>query len=46
MGGFILTESGPGVGVGNNEVKFDAEMVRIFQSDYQVRLHRALRHSG
>ena len=37
-----LTDAGPGVGVSNFEVKFrNAEMCRMFNSDYRIRLHRS-----
>ena len=37
-----LTDAGPGVGISNFEVKFrDAELCRIFNSDYRMRLHRS-----
>ena len=42
-----LTDAGPGVGVSNFEVKFrDAEMCRMFGSDYRIRLHRSRGDSG
>ena len=42
-----LTDAGPGVGVSNFEVKFrDAEMCRMFNSDYRIRLHRSRGDSG
>ena len=34
------TDAGPGVGVSNFEVKFrDAELARLWNSDYRIRLH-------
>lgn len=37
-----FTDAGPGVGVNNTEVSFrDAEISRIYQSDYRIRVHRA-----
>jgi hypothetical protein len=42
-----LSDAGPGVEVSNNEVKFrDAEMCRIFKSDYRIRIHRAREDSA
>ncbi|CAB4042502.1 Transient receptor potential cation channel subfamily A member 1 [Paramuricea clavata] len=42
-----LTDAGPGVGVSNFEVKFrDAEICRMFSSDYRIRLHRSRGDSG
>ena len=42
-----LTDAGPGVGVTNYEVKFrDAELCRMFDSDYRVRVHRSRGDSG
>lgn len=42
-----LTDAGPGVGVTNYEVKFrDAEICRMFDSDYRVRVHRSRGDSG
>lgn len=42
-----LTDAGPGVGVTNYEVKFrDAEICRMFNSDYRVRVHRSRGDSG
>lgn len=42
-----LTDAGPGVGVSNLEVRFrDAEMARIWNSDYRIRVHRAREDSG
>ena len=42
-----LTDAGPGVGISNLEVKFcDAEMCRMFDSDYRIRLHRSRGDSG
>ena len=42
-----LTDAGPGFGVSNFEVKFrDAEMCRMFNSDYRIRLHRSRGDSG
>ena len=42
-----LSDAGPGVGVSNLEVRFrDAEMARIWNSDYRVRVHRARKDSG
>ncbi len=42
-----LTDAGPGVGVSNYEVKFrDAEICRLFDSDYRVRVHRSRGDSG
>ena len=37
-----LSDAGPGVGVSNLEVRFrDAELARLHQSDYQIRIHRS-----
>ena len=37
-----FTDAGPGVGANNTEVSFrDAELSRIYQSDYRIRVHRA-----
>ena len=42
-----LTDAGPGVGVTNYEVKFRAaEICRMFDSDYWVRVHRSQGDSG
>ena len=42
-----LTDAGPGVGVSNFEVEFrDAEMCRMFNSDYLIRLYRSRGDSG
>ena len=42
-----LTDAGPGVGVTNYEVKFrDAEICRMFDSDYRIRVHRSRGDSG
>lgn len=42
-----LTDAGPGVGVSNFEVKFrDAELARMYSSDYRVRVHRSRGDSG
>ena len=42
-----LTDAGPGVGISNFEVKFrDAELCRIYQSDYRIRVHRSRGDSG
>ena len=42
-----FTDAGPGVGVSNFEVQFrDAELARIFSSDYRIRVHRARGDSG
>lgn len=42
-----LTDAGPGVGVSNFEVRFrDAELSRIWNSDYRIRVHRAREDSG
>jgi hypothetical protein len=42
-----LTDAGPGVGVSNFEVKFrDAEIARMYNSDYRVRVHRSRGDSG
>ena len=42
-----LTDAGPGVGVSNFEVKFrDAEMCRMFNSDYRIRLQGSRGESG
>lgn len=42
-----LTDAGPGVAISNFEVKFrDAELSRIWNSDYRIRLHRAREDSG
>ena len=38
----FLTDAGPGVRVSNFEVRFrDAEMARMFDSDYRIRVHRS-----
>ena len=43
----ILTDAGPGVGISNFEVKFiDAELARLWNSDYRIRLHRSRGDSG
>ena len=45
--GAILTDTGPGVGVSSFEVKFiDAELARLWNSDYRIRLHRSRGDSG
>ena len=37
-----LTDAGPGVGISNFEVRFrDAELARLHNSDYRIRLHRS-----
>ena len=37
-----LTDAGPGVGISNFEVRFrDAEMARMWNSDYRIRVHRS-----
>ena len=42
-----LSDAGPGVGVSNLEVRFrDAEICRMFGSDYRIRLHRSRGDSG
>ena len=42
-----FTDAGPGVGVNNTEVSFrDADLSRIYQSDYQIRVHRAAGDTG
>lgn len=42
-----FTDAGPGVGVSNFEVVFrDAELARIYSSDYRIRVHRAAGDSG
>ena len=42
-----FTDAGPGVGVNNLEVSFrDAELARIYSSDYRIRVHRANGDSG
>ena len=42
-----FTDPGLGVGVSNSGVQFrDAELARIFSSDYRVRVHRARGDSG
>eukprot|EP00794_Sanderia_malayensis_P000903 gene903-206_t len=42
-----LTDAGPGVGVSNFEVKFrDAELARLWHSDYRIRLQRSRGDSG
>ena len=42
-----LTDAGPGVGVNNIEVKFrDAELVRLHNTSYKIRVHRANGDSG
>lgn len=42
-----LTDAGPGVGVLNFEVRFrDAELARLWNSDYRVRVHRSRGDSG
>lgn len=42
-----LTDAGPGVGVSNNLVRFrDAELARLYGSDYRVRCHRSRGDSG
>ena len=43
----FLTDAGPDVGVSNFEVKFrDAELARMCNSDYRIRLHRSRGDSG
>ena len=43
----FLTDAGPGVGVSNFEVKFrDAELARMYNSGYRIRLHRSRGDSG
>ena len=38
----FLTDACPGVGVPNSEVKFsNAELARMYNSNYQIRLHRS-----
>ena len=38
----FLTDAGPGVGVFNSELKFtDAELARMYNSNYRIRLHRS-----
>ena len=42
-----LTDAGPGVGVSNYLVRFrDAELARLYNSDYRVRCHRSRGDSG
>ena len=42
-----FTDAGPGVGVNNSEVSFrDAELARIYCSDYRIRVHRGAGDSG
>ncbi len=42
-----LTDAGPGCGVANVEVCFrDAELARLWNSDYKVRVHRSRGDSG
>ncbi len=42
-----LSDAGPGVGISNFEVRFrDAEICRMFESDYRIRLHRSRGDSG
>ena len=42
-----LTDAGLGVGVSNFEVRFrDAELSRIWNSDYRIRVHRAQEDSS
>ena len=42
-----LSDAGPCVGVSNLQVKFsDAEICRIFSSDYRIRLYRSRGNSG
>jgi hypothetical protein len=42
-----LTDAGPGVGVTNFEVKFcNAELARMYSSDYRVHMHRSRGDSG
>ena len=42
-----LTDVGPGVGVSNFEVRSrDAELARLWNSDYRVRVHRSREDSG
>ena len=42
-----LTDAGPGVGVSNFQVRFrDAEISRMYNSDYRVRVHRSRGDSG
>ena len=42
-----MTDAGAGVGVSNFEVRFrDAEIARIHNLDYKIRVHRACGDSG
>ena len=42
-----LTDAGPGVGVSNFSVQFrDAELARLYNSDYRIRCHRSRGDSG
>lgn len=42
-----MTDAGTGVGASNFEVKFrDAELARLWHSDYRIRLHRSRGDSG
>ena len=42
-----FTDAGPGVAVSNFEVSFrDAELARLYSSDYRIRVHRAAGDSG
>ncbi|XP_070570891.1 uncharacterized protein [Ptychodera flava] len=42
-----LTDAGPGVGISNTEVRFrDAEIARMYNSDYRTRVHRSRGDSG
>ena len=43
----ILTDAGPGVGISNYEQIFhDAELARIQNSDYRIKIHRSREDSG
>ena len=43
----ILTDAGPGVGISNYEQRFrDAELARIQNSDYRIKIHRSREDSG
>ena len=45
--GAILTDAGPEIGVSSFEVKFiDAELARLWNSDYRIRFHRSRGDSG
>ena len=42
-----FTDAGPGVGVNNIDVKFrSAELDRIYDRDYRIRVHRSQGDSG